>query len=367
MILPEGWSTRPLSEVVELQRGHDLPADERRPGGVPIIGSFGITGFHDSTRYQGPGVAIGRSGASIGKATFVAGRFWPLNTCLFAKDFRDNDPRWVYRLLDWTDFTAFNSGSAQPSLNRNFIASITVPVPPVATQRAIAEVLGALDDKIAANCQSLRSAEALSQAHYTHACAHHMKDAPLSRLARFVNGRAYTKDASGTGRVVIRIAELNSGIGNSTVRNDIAVPDDNTARPGDLLFAWSGSLTVARWYRAEAIVNQHIFKVIPNDGVPIWLVNEALRWKLKEFKAIAAYRATTMGHIQRKHLDAPVPIPASGVMSELDGLMASLWDLSLSLEMENETLATTRDELLPLLMSGKVRVKDAEKAIEGVV
>ena len=107
---------------------------------------------------------------------------------------------------------------------------------------------------------------------------------------------------------MIRIAELNSGIGGSTVRNDIEVPDDNTARPGDLLFAWSGSLTAARWYRRRPSWNQHIFKVIPAAGRPMWLVNQAVHAKLDQFKAIAADK-DTMGHIQRRHLDETCPHP----------------------------------------------------------
>jgi type I restriction enzyme S subunit len=67
-------------------------------------------------------------------------------------------------------------------------------------------------------------------------------------------------------------------------------------------------LTAARWYRPEAIINQHIFKVIPNEGTPMWLVNQAMHEKLDEFRAIAADKATTMGHIQRRHLDEPVRV-----------------------------------------------------------
>lgn len=244
--------------------------------------------------------------------------------------------------------------------------AMSIEVPPIADQEAIAEVLGALDDKIAVNDRVGRFADDLSRAH-VRAVATDGGEVPLSSLARFVNGRAYTKDATETGRVVVRIAELNSGIGSSTVWNDIDVPDDNTARPGDLLFAWSGSLTAARWYRPEAIVNQHIFKVIPNAGTPMWLVNQAVHEKLDEFKAIAADRATTMGHIQRHHLDGSVRIPSSSAVKRLDELMTSLWQTALAAEVENLKLADTRDELLPLLMSGKVRVKDAEKIVEGVL
>lgn len=271
------------------------------------------------------------------------------------------------------------SPSFQRTIQKHMIHGATVPriglatmpnwevvIPQLPEQRAIAEVLGGLDDKIAANAEAIRVADDLSRAHFQSASAEG-DDVPLSSLARFVNGKAFTKDATGTGRVVIRIAELNSGIGGSTVRNDIEVPDDNTARPGDLLFAWSGSLTAARWYRPEAIVNQHIFKVIPAAARPMWLVNQAVHAKLDEFKAIAADKATTMGHIQRRHLDEPVRIPSHEGVKRLNGLMTGLWEAALAAEVENLRLVETRDELLPLLMSGKVRIKEAEKTMEGML
>src|SRR5690606_28055785 len=128
-----------------------------------------------------------------------------------------------------------------------------VSIPDLNSQRAISAVLGALDDKIAANSRVTHCADALARAQYRASLSRHR--VPLSSLARFVNGCAFTKNATGTGSVVVRIAELNSGIGSSTVYNDIDVPEEHLARPGDLLFAWSGSLTAARWYREEAIVN----------------------------------------------------------------------------------------------------------------
>lgn len=251
-------------------------------------------------------------------------------------------------------------------INLRDIASLKVDLPSINVQRAVAELLGSLDGKVAANRKTVRLADDLSHANFDAAVVSG-DQVPLSSLARFVNGRAYTKDATGTGRVVVRIAELNSGVGASTVWNDIEVPDDNLARPGDLLFAWSGSLTAARWYRPEAIVNQHIFKVIPNDGTPMWLVNLAVHAKLDQFKGIAADKATTMGHIQRHHLDEPVCIPAATDVKTLDALMTGLWEAALAVEVENLKLTAAREELLPLLMSGKVRIKDAEKSAEGVL
>jgi type I restriction enzyme S subunit len=236
----------------------------------------------------------------------------------------------------------------------------------ISEQQAIARLLAVLDDKVSVNEHVVNKVDELARFTWLLACKSGFA-APLSSLARFVNGKAFTKDASGSGRVVIRIAELNSGIGNSTVYNDIEVSEDNLARPGDLLFAWSGSLTVSRWFREEAIVNQHIFKVIPISGHPIWLINQALCDKLQEFKSIAADKATTMGHIQRRHLDGPVTIPPQDQLSKIDGLMSALWKQALAAEQENLRLESTRDQLLSLLMSDKVRVRDVEKAVEEVV
>lgn len=251
------------------------------------------------------------------------------------------------------------------SLNESILKQVPLAVPSLNEQHAIAEVLGSLDDKIVAEQRVIARADELAYARFEAVIGE--QRIPLSSIARFVNGKAFTKDATGTGRVVVRIAELNSGIGGSTVYNDIDVPDDHLARPGDLLFAWSGSLTVARWYRPEAIVNQHIFKVIPNDGVPMWLVNQAVRSKLEEFKAIAADKATTMGHIQRRHLDEPVAVPDPNDTERIDGLMTSLWNVALAAEVAALKAVQTRDELLPLLMSGKIRVRDAERQAEDVL
>jgi type I restriction enzyme S subunit len=252
-----------------------------------------------------------------------------------------------------------------PHINLGILARLTIPKLPLRAQRAIVEVLGSLDDKIATNVRLIRMLEELMTLHWLEATADG-DSVPLSTLATFVNGKAFTKDASGTGRMVIRIAEINSGVGPSTVYNDIDVAENHLARPGDILFAWSGSLTVARWFREEAVINQHIFKVIPANGVPHWLATQALHATLQEFKAIAADKATTMGHIQRRHLDEPVRVPRAGDVSRLDALMSGLWHRALAAEKGNLRLIATRDELLPLLVSGQIHVRDANEVVEGL-
>jgi len=246
-----------------------------------------------------------------------------------------------------------------PHINLGILGRLRIPLPPVSQQRAVAQVLGALDDKIAVNRKLSRKVDELSFSCYL-AMVEDAMSIPLSSAAQFVNGKPFTKGASGTGRVVIRIAELNSGIGPSTVRSDIEVDDRYIAQPGDILFAWSGSLTLHRWFRGEAIVNQHIFKVIPHQEYPAWLVYQMIAHKMPYFKDIAADKATTMGHIQRKHLDEPVPVPSPEKIQEHDELMTALWGRALLAEQESEKLEALRDALLPHLMSGELRVRDAE-------
>jgi type I restriction enzyme S subunit len=302
-------------------------------------------------------MVVGRA-TNLGKPTWSDVDFWPLNTTLYAADFRGNGPKWVYHLFETLDLSGFDSGSVQPMLNRNYIAKVQVRVPPTSVQRAIADVLGALDDKIAANAKLAATADDLARTIF----AEMQPDGvvvPLSSTARFVNGRNFTKDADGQGRVVARIAELNSGVGGSTVRSSAEAQDDNIARPGDVLFAWSGSLTLRRWFRDEALVNQHIFKVIADHGYPRWLVHQLILDKLDDFKATAADKATTMGHIQRHHLDEPVILPGPSELESNDITMSALWERALGAERESVELADLRDTLLPALMSGRLTVSEA--------
>lgn len=160
----EGWRCLPLGEFVTLQRGHDLPESERRLGTVPVMGSFGITGYHDTAKASGPGVTVGRSGASFGVVNFCPADYWPHNTALYVVDFHGNDERFAYYFLKSLDFSRYNSGSAQASLNRNYIHPIPVEVPPLPEQKRIAHILGTLDDKIEMNRRMCQTLEEMARA-----------------------------------------------------------------------------------------------------------------------------------------------------------------------------------------------------------
>src|SRR5690554_6203432 len=158
------WVTVPLGDVLTLQRGHDLPAQNRLSGEIPILGSSGITGFHNEAKAVGPGVTVGRSGNSMGEISYSDTDFWPLNTALYVTDFKGNDPKFIYYLLKTIDFDQFNSGSAQKSLNRNAVYPFEVEIPKTRTeQRRISSVLSSLEEKMAINHQINQTLEQMAQ------------------------------------------------------------------------------------------------------------------------------------------------------------------------------------------------------------
>ena len=144
---PAGWRVVRLGEVATLQRGVDLPIQDRVPGSVPVYGSNGILGTHVQTLHPGPGVITGRSG-SIGVVYFSTGPYWPLNTTLYVRDFHGNSERFIYYLLSQLKLERFAASTGVPSLNRNFVHPDPVPLPPLPEQRAIAAVLDSIDDAI---------------------------------------------------------------------------------------------------------------------------------------------------------------------------------------------------------------------------
>ena len=159
------WKQIPLGKLISLQRGHDLPSQDRVDGQIPIMGSSGLTGWHNVSKCDGPGVVIGRSGNSMGVVSYSESDFWPLNTCLYVTDFKGNDERYVYYMLQQIDFDQFNSGSAQKSLNRNAVYPYEVTATTdVNEQKRIGKLLANFESKISINNQINQTLEKLVQA-----------------------------------------------------------------------------------------------------------------------------------------------------------------------------------------------------------
>ena len=125
----EGWEAGKVLDLFVLQRGHDLPSQNRTQGKYPIMSSGGVNGFHDEYKVKGPGVTTGRSGV-IGNVFYITHNFWPLNTSLFIKEYKIGSPLFSYFFLKTLDLKTLNGGSAVPTLNRNDVHDLDTILPP---------------------------------------------------------------------------------------------------------------------------------------------------------------------------------------------------------------------------------------------
>ena len=156
---------RRFEDFVTLQRGFDLPKTEMRDGPFPVVGSTSVIGYHNDFKVEPPGVVTGRSG-SLGTVQLVREPYWPHNTSLWVRDFKGNDPRFVYYRLQELDLARFNAGAGVPTLNRNHLDSLEVDVPPLPVQLRVAGILSAYDDLIENNQRRIQILETMARALY---------------------------------------------------------------------------------------------------------------------------------------------------------------------------------------------------------
>ena len=148
----EGWVETTVGDQLTLQRGFDITKNQQRDGVIPVVSSGGIKSFHDTSMAKAPGVVIGRKG-TLGKCFFLDKDYWPHDTTLWVKDFKGNEPRFVYYLFLGLDVKHLDSGSANPALNRNQVHPIRISWPPLAKQHELIRRL----DSLAEETQRLES------------------------------------------------------------------------------------------------------------------------------------------------------------------------------------------------------------------
>lgn len=370
------WQTVQLSDVVELRRGFDLPHRLRKAGPYPVLSAGETSGWHDVPAVKGPGIVVGRA-TNLGQPTWCTSDFWPLNTTLYVTDFRGNVPRWIFHLFECIDFSGYDSGSVQPMLNRNYISQVPVRVPPLREQQAIAEVLGALDDKIAANRSIARTS---------------------AGLARLIFAQAITS-ADVTETPFKEIASVGGGGTPQTSALDYwgadilwATPTDITGLPGPYLESTERTITHAGLeacssplYPAGSIlmtsratigafaiaeqptaVNQGFIVVNPTDNTTRWWTFHDMESRVDEFVS-HANGATFLELSRGRFRELPARIANQETMRAFSDRASSLHGVARQALRESATLASLRDTLLPALMSGKLRVRGAEKQVEAVV
>ncbi len=148
---PNNWVKSQFFNFCLLKRGHDLPKRKRKKGHYIVASSGGINGYHNEYIVE-EGVVIGRSG-STGKAHYIEGKHWPLNTVLYGEDYCRNNKKYVYLFLKAFDFTKYSSSTAVPTLNRNKFLNELIFIPPLAEQKQIVAKV----DSLMALCDDLEN------------------------------------------------------------------------------------------------------------------------------------------------------------------------------------------------------------------
>ena len=260
-------------------------------------------------------------------------------------------------------FVNIAAGTSIINLSQDTLKKISVYLPDVEEQKSIASVLSSLDDKIdllhRQNTTLERMAETLFRQWFVEEAQEDWEEKPLSSIANFLNGLACQKfpptDAINK-LPVLKIKELTSGISEKSDWATSKVKPEYIVENGDVIFAWSASLMVKVWNGEKCVLNQHLFKVT-SQVFPKWFYLYWCKYHLDEFISISSSHATTMGHIKRGDLDtAMVKVPKPQELALMTEQMTPLLEKQIINAKQIKTLEKLRDNLLPKLMSGEVRV-----------
>ncbi|MBR7970229.1 restriction endonuclease subunit S [Burkholderia cenocepacia] len=304
-------------------------------------------------------------------------------------------------LMRKSELRAKASGSAQPILNKSAFGAVEIELPSIEEQGAIVSILRSLDSRINILRQTNATLESIAQALFkswfidfdpVRAKAEgrepegmdadtaalfpdSFEDSALGRvphgwnvrsldsIANYLNGLAmqkYPPESDDEYLPVIKIAQLRAGNAAGADKASVNLKPEYIVRDGDVLFSWSGSLEVEFWCGGNGALNQHLFKVTSKE-VPRWLYYLVTRHFLPGFREVAAHKATTMGHIQRKHLtEARLALPSANLIAKSGEVIGPLLDRRIANSLQIRELAAIRDTLLPRLISGKLRLLEAE-------
>ena len=376
-----------LGDVLELQRGYDLPHSEMNEGVVPVAGSNGIIGYHDVAKLQPPCITIGRSG-SVGKLHRYDVPVWPHNTSLFISDFKGNDDKYLFYLLKTIDFNKVCDSSVIPSLNRNFVYPIKIYFETdVKKQKKIASVLSALDDKIALNKKMNQKLEAMAKRLYDYwfvqydfpdKNGHPYKttggpmtynltlkreipvgwtDGALSDIANITmgqspDGASYNEDGKG---MIFYQGSTDFGMRFPTVRQYTTAPT-RFAKKGDILMSVRAPVGAVNIANTDCCIGRGLSALNSKLGSlsHLYFLIDVFKKTFENKNTVG----TTFGSITKDELYAlPVVIPDKKVIEQFEKMAKPIFDRQMKLGEESNRLIKLRDKLLPLLMNGQVEVK----------
>ena len=293
----------------------------------------------------------------------------------------EHDPFFIYHTLSTLreELKQAAGGAATPIINKSAFSEIEVHVPPLPIQRRIAGILSAYDDLIENSQRRIKILEEMARRLYREWFVHFrfpghqgckLADSPLgeipegwevqpfSALASYVNGYPFKPAQLGKeGKPIIKIKELKAGIVVDTPRNPGGeIPGKYHVSDGDVLFSWSADLDVYLWRGGEGLLNQHLFNVVPAEGISRAFCFHALKESMPRFRALSL--GATMHHIKRSALDQVFTVVSPGsIRNQFQELVCPMHLQLVTLTRHVRNLRRTRDLLLPRLLSGQIDVE----------
>ena len=376
------WKEVRLGDILNFRRGHDLPHSAMKPGNIPVAGSNGVIGYHDTATPIKPILTIGRSG-NVGKPYFYE-EAWAHNTTLYVDDFKGNDPKFLYYLCQTMPFANFGGGSAVPTLNRNHIHPLETKIPvKVEDQRRIASILSSLDRKIELNNKINADLEEMAQAIFKN----WFVDFEPFKDGKFVDSElGMIPEGWKVGRLTDVIKLMPGG----TPKTSEPLYWDNGTIPffspkdvnGVYCFATEKHIT-------EAGLNKCSSNLYPKDTIfitcrgtvgKVCLVacDMAMNQSNYAIKAIDGYsqyyvfflvksvverlikksNGAVFSAITSKDFDEEILIPSQKAVEDFTNVIDGFFRRIFAIGTENSRLSTLRDTLLPRLMSGELEVPE---------
>lgn len=382
-----------LGSAVTFQRGFDITKADQTIGCVPIVSSSGIASYHNKARVRGPGVIIGRKG-TLGTVHFINQDYWPHDTTLWVKDFKGNDPKFIAYFLKTLKLENFDTGSSNPTLNRNHIHKITVQfIENVVYQRKIAAILTAYDDLIEINKRRIALLEKMAEELYrewfvrmrfpgyqnTRFVKGVPNDWPKDIGTTFfdhVKGKSYTSNEISDENGQCFFITLKSFHRRGGYRKEGLkffsgnCKESQYVERGDVVMAVTDMTQdraivgeVARipvLFGKKSVISLDVIKLIPKDMTSTFLYSY-MRFSgysnfIKEFANGANVLHLKPDLVGKQSL----LFPPKKLRDHFSELVEPIFSKAESLEKVNGLLSKSRDLLLPRLISGKLSVDDLD-------
>ncbi len=340
------------------------------------ISSFSLEEYKGGVKFRNGDTIMARITPSLenGKTSYIdildenEIGFGSTEFIVFREKENISDKHFIYYLatspiIRNTAIKSMTGSSGRQRVQTDVIKEHLFDAPELPEQKAIAEVLSSLDDKIdllhRQNKTLEQMAETLFRQWFVEEAKEDWEERPLSSIANLLNGLAcqkYPPKNDVDKLPVLKIKQLRNGFSEDSDWCTTDVKPEYLIKNGDVIFSWSASLMVKIWDGDNCILNQHLFKVTSGE-FPKWYYYLWSKHHLEEFISISASHATTMGHIKRGDLDnAIVLVPTDDEMTAFSEIQTPIIDKIITNNKQLKKLVAIRETLLPKLVSGEVKV-----------